>query len=161
MAALAREIGETVNLAILDRTEILVLHAVESPHEFRMAAKVGGRRPFYVTALGKASAAFLAKDDLEALLGSLTIPLEHSTPNSIQNSVRLRQELNAVRLRGYVVDNEEAVLGAPFCPRASSRENDDTQPTHSVQVGALPWRGANEKVLSLAFYSYPYAAIGN
>jgi IclR family acetate operon transcriptional repressor len=111
MAALAREIGETVNLAILDRTEILVLHAVESPHEFRMAAKVGGRRPFYVTSLGKASAAFLTKDDLETLLGSLTIPLEHSTPNSMQELARLRQELDAVRLRGYAIDNEEAVLG--------------------------------------------------
>src|SRR3989442_2759556 len=73
MASLAREIGETVNLAFLDRTEILVLNVMESSHEFRMAAKVGSRRPFYVTALGKAIAAFLAKDKLETLLKNLRL----------------------------------------------------------------------------------------
>jgi len=111
MAELAREIGETVNLAIADRVEILVLHAVESPHEFRMAAKVGSRRPFYVTALGKAIASFLADDKQEALLQSLVIPLERPTPNSVQDLISLKDELASVRARGYAIDNEEAVRG--------------------------------------------------
>jgi len=112
MADLAREIGETINLAILDRVEILILHSMESPHEFRMAAKVGSRRPFYVTALGKAIAAFLAQDKQESLLQNLPTPFELPTPNSIQDFVRLREELSGVMDRGYAVDNEEAVLGA-------------------------------------------------
>src|SRR6266404_1569271 len=111
MAHLAREIGETINLAILDRAEILILNSLESPHEFRMAAKVGSRKPFYVTALGKAIAAFLARDKQEAILDSLAIPFEHPTPNSIQDFMRLRDELSGVRDRGYSVDNEEAVQG--------------------------------------------------
>jgi len=118
MTDLAREIGETINLAILDGVEILILHSLESPHEFRMAAKVGSRRPFYVTALGKAIAAFLAPDKQQSLLQNLPTPFELPTPNSIQDFVRLREELSAVRDRGYAVDNEEAVrgvraLGAP------------------------------------------------
>jgi IclR family transcriptional regulator, KDG regulon repressor len=111
MSELAREIGETINLAILDGAEILILHSLESPHEFRMAAKVGSRRPFYVTALGKAIAAFLAQDKQESLLQTLTTPFELPTPNSIQDFVRLREELRGVRDRGYSVDNEEAVRG--------------------------------------------------
>src|SRR6266404_3463403 len=97
MADLAREIGETINLAILDGVEILILHSLESPHEFRMAAKVGSRRPFYVTALGKAIAAFLAQDKQESLLQNLPTPFELPTPNSIQDFVRLREELSDVR----------------------------------------------------------------
>jgi IclR family transcriptional regulator, acetate operon repressor len=111
MADLARHISETTNLAILDHTEILVLHAVESPHEFRMVAKVGSRRPFYVTAIGKAIAAFLTSDKQEALLQNLDIPLEQATPNSIENLLRLKEELTVVRQRGYAIDNEEAVPG--------------------------------------------------
>jgi len=111
MAALAREVGETINLAILDRMEILVLNVVESPHEFRMAAKVGSRRPFHVTALGKAIAAFLSEDSLESILESLPIPLARPTANSIPDLLRLRKELEEVRTRGYAIDNEEAVAG--------------------------------------------------
>jgi DNA-binding IclR family transcriptional regulator len=111
MADLAHEIGETINLAILDGVEILILHSLESSHEFRMAAKVGSRRPFYVTALGKALAAFLPHDKQESLLQSLTTPFELPTPNSIQDFVTLREELRGVKHRGYAVDNEEAVRG--------------------------------------------------
>jgi IclR family transcriptional regulator, acetate operon repressor len=111
MADLAREIGETINLAILDRTEILILHSLESPHEFRMAAKIGSRRPFYVTSLGKAIAAFLSHDKQEILFRNLSVPFEHPTPNSVQDLSGLRNELAVVLARGYSVDNEEAVRG--------------------------------------------------
>jgi len=131
MAALGREIGETVNLAILDGLEILILHAVESVHEFRMAAKVGGRRPFYVTALGKSIAAFLSKIEFDALLGSLSDPLERPTPNSVGDLETLRGELSLVRARGYAIDNEEAVKGV----RA---------------VGAPVFRGAGEVVAAIS-----------
>jgi IclR family transcriptional regulator, KDG regulon repressor len=79
MAILAREIGETVNLAILDRTDILILNVIESQYELRMAAKVGTRRPFYTTALGKAIAAFLPEEKLNALIENVPMPLDSRT----------------------------------------------------------------------------------
>src|SRR5437016_3912860 len=112
LATLARETGETANLAILERAEILVINVIESSHDFRMAARVGGRRPFYTTALGKAIAAFLAGSELKALLENLPTPLEAPTPNSIHDLPRLREELDTVRTRGYALDNQEAVFGA-------------------------------------------------
>ena len=45
LEALWRETGETVNLAVLDRTEILYLSVFESRHTFRMVSEVGTRRP--------------------------------------------------------------------------------------------------------------------
>ncbi|MGI0084913.1 MAG: IclR family transcriptional regulator [Nitrososphaerales archaeon] len=111
MTDLARETGETVNLAILDGFEILVIDVIESLHEFRMAAKVGGRKPFYTTALGKVMTAFSSNTELEILLGHIRQPLECPTPHSISTLARLREELNLTRARGYALDDEECVIG--------------------------------------------------
>lgn len=111
MTELARETGETVNLAILDGTEILAIEVIESSHEFRMAAKVGGRKPFHTTALGKVMTAFLPENKLEALLGHIRQPLERPTPNSIADLAGLREEIALTRKRGYALDNEECVVG--------------------------------------------------
>src|SRR5206468_8108859 len=81
-------------------------------HDFRMAARVGSRRPFYATALGKAIAAFLTGSELRGLFEDLPTPFVAPTPNSIHNLRGLREELHTVRARGYAIDNEEAVLGA-------------------------------------------------
>jgi len=111
MSRLAYETGETINLAVLDHTEILILHVIESAHEFRMAAKVGRRQPFYLTALGKGIAAFLPQENLEKLLHSLPRPLESRAPNSIRDLTQLREDLDRTREKGYSVDNEEVVAG--------------------------------------------------
>lgn len=111
MVELAAQIGETVNLAILDYTKIMILNVVESQHEFRMAAKVGGRRPVHVTALGKAIVAFLSEGERDSLIEKLPMPLETPTKNSIPDLLRLKAELDLVRSRGYALDNEETVIG--------------------------------------------------
>jgi DNA-binding IclR family transcriptional regulator len=80
MSRLAYETGETINLAVLDQTETLILQVIESAHEFRMTGKVGSRRPFYLTALGKAIAAYLNRENLETLLQNLPMPLQSPTP---------------------------------------------------------------------------------
>ena len=50
--------SETVSFAVLDRTEVLYLEVLESPHVFRLASKAGFRRPVYSTAHGKAQTGF-------------------------------------------------------------------------------------------------------
>ena len=111
MSRLAYETGETINLAVLDQSETLILQVIESAHEFRMTGKVGSRRPFYLTALGKAMAAFLNRENLETLLKNLPMPLDSPTPNSIHNLSQLKAELNLVKRQGYAIDNEEIVAG--------------------------------------------------
>lgn len=111
MSELARETGETVNLAILEGTDIVIINVIESSHEFRMAAKVGSRRPFYVTSLGKSLVAFLGEKKCDLLIGGVQLPLLTSTPNSIKDLMQLRKELAMTRERGYSVDDEETVVG--------------------------------------------------
>jgi IclR family transcriptional regulator, acetate operon repressor len=101
---------ETVNLAVLDRGTVLYVDVIESPHEFRLASRVGARRSLHVTALGKALAAFLPSPQREDALS--TVVFQPATPHTIMNLVQFRQELDKVRRQGYAVDDEEAVLGA-------------------------------------------------
>jgi len=102
--------GETVNLAILEGQQILYLAVIESSHTFRFASQVGVRRPLYCTALGKAMMSHLPPEEIERLLPSLAY--ERLTPHTITQPAKLKRELVKTRLRGYAVDDEEAVLGA-------------------------------------------------
>jgi len=101
---------ETVNLAVLDQGTVLYVDVIESPHEFRLASRVGTRRPLHGTALGKALTAFLPEEQKKTILGTITF--QSSTAKTIMNLVQFRQELEKVARQGYAVDDEEAVAGA-------------------------------------------------
>lgn len=102
--------GETVNLAILDGQQILYLAVIESSHTFRFASQVGARRPLYCTALGKAILSHLPAEEVDDLLRSLSY--ERFTPHTMTQPGRLKKDLAKTRLRGFALDDEEAVLGA-------------------------------------------------
>jgi DNA-binding IclR family transcriptional regulator len=102
--------SETVSFAVLDKTEVLYLEVLESPHVFRMASKAGFRRPVYSTALGKALTAFLPPEKREAILRAQNF--EAFTPRTITDLREIKKELERVRRRGYAMDDEESVLGA-------------------------------------------------
>jgi DNA-binding IclR family transcriptional regulator len=102
--------GETVNLAVLDQGTVLYVDVLESPHEFRLASRVGSRRPLHATGLGKALASFLPDDQRERVLS--TVSFQPLTAKTISNMVQLREELERVRRQGYSIDDEETTLGA-------------------------------------------------
>jgi IclR family acetate operon transcriptional repressor len=58
----------SVNLAVLDRDEMLFLDVIESRSSLRMVSGIGTREPVHSTAIGKAVAAELSQEELEALL---------------------------------------------------------------------------------------------
>jgi DNA-binding IclR family transcriptional regulator len=105
-----RSTQETVNLAVFDQGTVLYADVIESPHEFRLASRIGTRRPLHATALGKALAAFLPEAQRKDVLSTITF--QASTPKTIMNLVQFRQELEKVARQGYAVDDEEAVAGA-------------------------------------------------
>ncbi len=102
--------SETVSFAVLDRTEILYLEVLESPHVFRLASKAGFRRPVYSTALGKALTAFLSPEKKKEILSVQNF--EAFTPHTITGLAPFEKELERVRHLGYAMDDEESVLGA-------------------------------------------------
>lgn len=105
-----RESGETVNLGALDGREVLYLDVLESPHNFRLASKVGMRRPVHCTGLGKAILAWQPAGLREELITAAK--LEKLTSHSITRTAELIAEIARVQRRGYAIDNEEVELGA-------------------------------------------------
>lgn len=112
MLDLHRQFNEMVNFGVLDHRDLLYLEIVESSRPFRMSATVGCRMPAYLTSMGKAILAYLYADDPvsdnHSLLDDLSRPKLQA----------LRRELQAVRRRGYAVDDQEnergvACIGAP------------------------------------------------
>lgn len=105
MAELARQVQETVNLAILSDTEILYIDKVDSPRSLGVMSKVGQRNPVYCTALGKALLAFQSPEEQAKILKRIDIrPL---TARTITNKRELMKELKWVRDKGYALDRRE------------------------------------------------------
>lgn len=105
----SKEINETVNLAILDGTEIVYVERIKTQQILNINLEVGSRLPAYCTSMGKAVLAFLPVDRLEALLKMME--LKPQTSNTITSKEVLRKELERVRRRGFATNNEELSNG--------------------------------------------------
>jgi DNA-binding IclR family transcriptional regulator len=100
--------GETANLGALVGSEILYVDRADSPHALRWQLGVGERVPCHASGLGKAVLAFMQPEAVERLLPGA---LEPRTDATITDRRALKAELEAVRRRGYAVDNEEFMEG--------------------------------------------------
>lgn len=103
---LAKQTGETVQIAVIDDDRDLILHRVESDiHAVRAALPAGVRAPIYATAAGKVLLAGLPEAELDALLER--IELVRLTPNTITDRAALRREIEGIRAQGYSNDRSE------------------------------------------------------
>ncbi|WP_282607401.1 IclR family transcriptional regulator [Pelagibius sp. Alg239-R121] len=109
MTALAEDVGETCNLAIPDRDEMLYLERVETKWPLRIRLPVSSRVPLYCTASGKLYLSTLNDTQIDGYLQHTTF--EQHTPRTITNHDHLREEINAVRRSGYAQDNQEFMEG--------------------------------------------------
>ena len=107
--SLARDLGLSVSLAMLDDLEVVYL-AVENPaHELGLQGDIGRRHPAHATAVGKVLLAYLDPAALtERLRGA---PLTRLTPATRTEPDALVAHLAGVRRHGYAVDDEERGIG--------------------------------------------------
>ncbi len=104
LRALMRKTANTVHLVVLSGHEVVYLDKVEDEATVRMASRVGATMPAYCTAVGKAIMAYSSE---EVVASILSVPLAPITPKTITDPAALRQELAAVRRRGYAIDDRE------------------------------------------------------
>jgi DNA-binding IclR family transcriptional regulator len=102
---LARELKDTVHLAVLDRGDVIYIDKIESPSRVQMVSHIGGRVPAHCTGLGKAMLAYLGQDEIRRIVEERGLALY--TPATIVSMDALTAELSAVRARGYAVDEGE------------------------------------------------------
>jgi len=105
----SKEIGETVNLAILDGTEIVYVERIKTQQILNINLEVGSRLPAYCTSMGKALLAFLPEKQLGELLRKMTF--KPHTSNTLLSKEALQRELEKVRRRGFATNNEELSNG--------------------------------------------------
>ena len=74
LAELVEETGETANLAVLERDEVVYVAQVPSKHSMRMFTEVGRRLLPHGTGVGKAMLAQLPADEVRALLARTGMP---------------------------------------------------------------------------------------
>jgi IclR family transcriptional regulator, acetate operon repressor len=101
--------GETVNLGLLDQSDVVLLTQVESRELMRAITRPGGRSPLPCTAMGQALLATMSDQDVAEVLRRQALP--RRTPNSIVRLTQLQQALGEARARGYAVDDEENAVG--------------------------------------------------
>jgi len=155
LLALNRQLDETVHLTVLDGDVVLYVECFESSRRLRTYSVIGVRGPLHCTAVGKALLAFLDDDEQIRLVNR--IPLERFTPHTITRRAALRAHLQAVRARGWSVDDvehEEGVrcVGAPVfdhlgrvCASISI-----SGPTQRITTGALPGLAEKARATALA-----------
>ena len=106
---LADDLGETVNLTMLDGSQVVYLDRVETAWPLRMTLQPGSHVPLHCTASGKLLLALLPAARRRRLVSEL--PLPRYTDNTITDARALDAELAAIRREGHATDNEEYHAG--------------------------------------------------
>jgi len=105
----SKEVGETVNLAILDGMEIVYVERIKTQQILNINLQIGSRLPAYCTSMGKAMLAFLPEERLEEFLKKMDLTTH--TPYTITLREDLRKELRKVKAHGFATNNEELSIG--------------------------------------------------
>jgi IclR family pca regulon transcriptional regulator len=134
LKALSEKTGHTVNMAVLDGTEIVYIERCRPPdaREIDLNLHVGSRLPAYCTSMGKVLLAFLADDELQKVLAS--VQLARRGPNTITAKGELAKELERVRARGLAVNNEELAYGLRSIAAPVRSQNGDVVAAINIAV---------------------------
>ncbi|MGH3444014.1 MAG: IclR family transcriptional regulator [Nocardioidaceae bacterium] len=100
---------EATMLAVRDGERQLYVYAIEGPQQVRVVGEPGRHGPMHCTSQGKVLIAFAPPDVRDYLVQN--VPLERYGPNSITSRSKFREEILAVRARGYAIADEEHEAG--------------------------------------------------
>ena len=103
------KLGESVNLAVLEGTDIRYVARVAARRIMTVNLHVGAKLPAHATSMGKVLLAALDDGKVRELYAGRL--LEAYTPKTIVSVDRLLEELATVRAKGYAVNDEELELG--------------------------------------------------
>ncbi|OZM74216.1 IclR family transcriptional regulator [Amycolatopsis antarctica] len=109
LAELVDELGETANLAVLERDEVVYVAQVPSRHSMRMFTEVGRRLLPHGTGVGKAMLASLPTSDVRELLRRTGMPAY--TQHTHTDPETLLRHLAEIAEQGYALDEAEQELG--------------------------------------------------
>jgi DNA-binding IclR family transcriptional regulator len=100
---------ETVNLGVLQQTQVAYLRVIESTLPLRRVVEPNSLDPFYCTALGRAIVSQLPLERQEELLAGVQTELR--TPATVTSKRELRRVLAETREQGYAHERDQTDLG--------------------------------------------------
>ena len=145
MQRLMRETGETVNLAVEVEGEALYLTQVECEQIMRAFSKPGTRVPMHSSAVGKALLAELPASRVAAIVQQHGLP--RITERTITQRSELDADLEAIRKRGYAIDDAEHAVGLR-CIAAAIRSGEGL-PVAALSVSAPAARVPDRRIPEL------------
>jgi DNA-binding IclR family transcriptional regulator len=98
----------TVQLGVLDGTQILVVEKIAGHQPMPMLSNAGGMIPAYCSALGRAILAYSDRAVVDTVLGA---GLPARTPRTLTSPVAVLRELHAIPERGWAIEREEGNIG--------------------------------------------------
>ncbi|WP_049987092.1 IclR family transcriptional regulator [Halobellus rufus] len=107
---LAEQTGEAANLGVEENGERVLIYKSESPNDaIYDNAPTGERTHLHWTALGKALLAELPDTRIETIVESHGLPAK--TPHTITDREALFEEIEAIRKRGYSIEDQDRRKG--------------------------------------------------
>ncbi|MFB6308331.1 MAG: IclR family transcriptional regulator [Haloarculaceae archaeon] len=119
---LAANTGEHANLMIEEHGLGVFLYRARGENAVHLDTHAGMRVPLQTTSLGKAIMAYRPREEVEAILDEHGLPA--ITDRTITDRTELFEELEAVRERGFALDDEERIEGMR-CVAAPITDSDD------------------------------------
>ena len=127
--ALASQVGETVNIAVLDNKQVLYVDQVMGPSMVSMRSWLGQSVPTHCTASGKVLTAWL---DTPTRVSSRPNSWKKLAPNTITSAEALEKELEQVRQNGFAVAYQE--METDFVAVAAPIRNEHDEVTAALVI---------------------------
>lgn len=109
LQSLRDRLHETVNMAILDDTEVVYVARILNSDLVTLRLVVGSRLPTYATSMGRVMLAFLPPDEANAILDRSDIqPLTNAT---LVDRADLQRELQRIKKLGYAYNDQGVAVG--------------------------------------------------
>lgn len=143
---LAEEIGETVNIAVMQEHYAINLYQVRGPAAVAAHNWVGELTPLHATSSGKILLAYLPAKERAALLSEAG--LKKVTPHTITAKAKLEKNLTEARERGYAWTLEELEIGLHAL--AAPIRNRDGEVIAALSASGPSYRFTEERVHGLA-----------
>lgn len=143
---LAEEIGETVNIAVMEKHFAINLYQVRGPAAVTAHNWVGQLTPLHATSSGKILLAHLSAAQRAELLTDAG--LEKLTPHTLTSRTRLEKNLAEARERGYAWTLEELEIG--LHAMAAPVRSRDGEVIAAVSASGPSYRFTQERMHELA-----------
>ena len=101
---LREQYRETVDLAILDRAEVVYLDVLESPQRVKLAAAIGQRLPAFCTATGKSLLAYMDDETVQRVMDD---GMPKHTDRTIISREAFLESLRAIQAKGFGISEQE------------------------------------------------------